>query len=58
MLRTQLPELVTHGFQADGVARGLEAKMADATLQLEYFAFATGQYGGQEVTGLSGERFG
>ena len=32
--------------------------MTDATLQFEYFAFATGQHGGQEVIDLSGERSG
>ena len=35
MLRTELAELVVHGFQADGIELGFEAKMTDAALELK-----------------------
>ena len=56
MLRTELAELVVHGFEADGVELGFEAKMADAALKFEYLQFGVGQYGGKEVRGLRGLR--
>ena len=45
MLRTKLAKLVVHGFEADSVKRGFEAKMADAALELERFDFAVSQHG-------------
>ena len=42
MLRTELAELLVHGFEPDGIELGFEAKMADATLELEHFQFGVG----------------
>jgi hypothetical protein len=37
MLRTELTELVIHGFETHGIELGLEAKMANAAFELEHF---------------------
>ena len=42
MLRTELTELVVHGFQADGIELGFEAKMPDAAFELEHLQFGVG----------------
>ena len=55
MLRTELAELVVHGFEADGIELGFEAKMPDAALGLEHFELGVGQHGGKEMGGLRGE---
>ena len=58
MLRTELAESLAHGFQADGVELGFEAKMSDAALELKYLQFGVGQHGGKEMDGLRGQGFG
>jgi hypothetical protein len=58
MLRTELAELVVHGFQADGIELGFEAEMPDAALELKHFQFGVGQHGGEEMGGLRGQGFG
>ena len=55
MLRTELSELVVHGFEADSIELGFEAKMADAALELEQFKLGVGPHSGKEMRGL---RFG
>ena len=55
MLRTELAELVAHGFQAHGIELDFEAKMADTAFELEYLRFGVGQYGGKEMGGLRGQ---
>ena len=57
MLRTELFELVVHGFQADGVALGFKAKMADAAFKLKHFQFGADQHGGKEMDGLRSQGF-
>ena len=42
MLRTELAELVVHGFEPDGIALGFEAKMPDAAFELKHFQFDVG----------------
>ena len=49
MLRTELAELLVHGFEPDGVELGFEAKMPDAALELRHFQFGVGQHGGKEM---------
>ena len=58
MFRTELAELVVHGFEPDGIELGLEVKMADAALKFEYLQFGVGQHGGKEGGGLRGQGFG
>ena len=58
MLRTELAELVEHGFQADSIELGFESEMADAAFKLEYLQFGVGQHGGEEMGGLRGQGFG
>ena len=58
MLRTELAELLVHGFQADGIELGFEAKMADAARELKHFQFDVGQHGGKEMGGLCGQGLG
>ena len=58
MLRTELAELVVHGFQADGVALGFESEVPDAAFELEDLQFGVGQHGGKEMGGLRGRGFG
>ena len=58
MLRTELAELVEHGFQADSIELGFESEMADAAFKLEYLQFGVGQHGGKEMGGLRGQGFG
>ena len=53
MLRTELTELVVHGFQPDGIKLGFDTKMADAAFELEDFDFGVGQHGGKEMGGLA-----
>ena len=58
MLRTELAELVVQGFEPNGTALGVEAKMADAALEPEPFGFGVGQHGGRERGGPRGPGFG
>jgi len=58
MLRTELTELLVHGFEADGIELGFEAKMPDAALELKHLQFGVGQHGGKEMGGLRGQGFG
>ena len=58
MLRTELAELLVHGFKTDGVALGFKAKMADVAFEFEHFGLGVGQHGGEEVRGLCGQDFG
>ena len=58
MLRTELSELVVHGFQADGMELGLESEMADAAFELKHLQFGVGQHGGKEMGGLRGQGLG
>ena len=58
MLRTELSELLVHGFKADSIELGFEAKMAEAAFELEYFKFGVGQYGSKEMGGLRDQGFG
>ena len=51
MLRTELAELVVHGFQAHSIELGFKSKMADAAFELEYLQFGVGQHGGEEMGG-------
>nr|WP_019947932.1 ISAs1 family transposase [Hymenobacter aerophilus] len=44
MLRTDLCELLIHGFQANTVELGFEAEMAKPTFKLEHFQFDVSQY--------------
>jgi len=46
MLRTEQGELLKHGFQADGIELGFEAKTAKPAFEFEHFQFAVGQYSG------------
>ena len=46
MLRTELAKLAVHGFEGYSVQLCFEAKMADAALELERFAFGVSQHGG------------
>ena len=55
MLRTELADLVVHGFETDSIELGFEAKMADAALELEHFQFGVGEHGGKEMGGLRGQ---
>ena len=55
MLRTELIELLVHGFQADGIELGFKAKMSDAALELKHLQFGVGQHGGKEMGGLRGQ---
>ena len=52
MLRTELVELVVHGFEPDGIELGFEAKMTNAALELEHLQLGVGQHGGKEMGGL------
>ena len=58
MLRTEQHELLIHGFEADGVELGFEAKMADAAFRLEDFGLGVGQHGGEEMGGLRSQGLG
>jgi hypothetical protein len=58
MLRTELADLVVHGFQAHGIELGFESEMADAAFELEDFEFGVGQHGGEEMGGLRSQGFG
>ena len=58
MLRTELAELVVHGFQAERIELGFEAKMTNAALELKHLQFGVGQHGGEEMGGLRGQGFG
>ena len=42
MLRTELAELVVHGFQVHGIELCFEAKMADAAFEPKDFEFVVG----------------
>ena len=55
MLRTELSELVVHGFQAHGIELGFESEMPGAAFELEYLQFGVGQHGGKEMGGLRGQ---
>ena len=55
MLRTELAELLVHGFETDGVELGFEAEMPDAAFELEDFEFGVGEHGGKEMGGLRGQ---
>ncbi|MBC7490750.1 MAG: DEAD/DEAH box helicase family protein [Glaciimonas sp.] len=58
MLRTELTELMVHGFQANGIGLGFESKIPDAALELEDFGFGVSQHDGREMGGLRGQGFG
>lgn len=58
VLRTELGELLVHGFQAHAIKLGLKTKMSDTTFEFECFKFAISQQRGKEMIGLGRERFG
>ena len=50
MSRTELSELVVHGFQADSIELCFESEMPDAVFELEYLQFGVGQqHGGKKM---------